>query len=193
MASPDPLGSWVIDSEDNANGTGFERETGTRPGLPFWVVAERFFAEAEWSDISWSLDSATPETHIKIRRLDAFDLVVKNLRHWIRLRNDFGGPDHHKVSIYNNINLLNVHEMTAMVELAADIGVDSMTMLPTYDQAGVVDLGELVLGPKNLKIFREAAEKARKRADELGLQLQYSKRFDVLPPSATTADSAEFI
>lgn len=149
-------------------------------------TAQRFFAEVEWSEISWSLDSATPDTHVKIRRLDAFDLVVKNLRNWIRLRDEHGGAEHHKVSIYNNINLLNVHEMTAMVELAVDIGVDSMTMLPTYDQAGVVDLGELVLGPKNVGIFKEAAKRAMERARELNFSLQYSKRFDVVPPPPPT-------
>lgn len=154
-------------------------------------MAHKFFDTVLWSDLAWSLDSASRETHIKIRRLDAFDKVVDNLRNWVRLRDEYGGVDHHKVSIYNNINLLNVHEMVQMVELAVDIGVDRMTMLPTYDQAGVVQLGELVLCPKNVHIFKEASEAAMDRAHELGLDLHYSKRFDVVPPPMPAPPEAE--
>lgn len=141
-----------------------------------------FFEQVDFSDISWSLDAATPETFRKIRRLNALPKIIDNLRRWATLREEFGGRQRHQVSIYNNINLLNVHEMTQMVEMGAEIGVDRMLMLPTYDQAGVVELGELVLGPKNVRIFAEAADKAMRRAEQLGMELQYSKPFDHLPP-----------
>ena len=146
-------------------------------------VAKNFFERVSYSDISWSLDSATPQTHIKIRRLDAFDLVVSNLKRWVAMRENYGGKKNHKVSIYNNINILNVHEMKMMVTMAYDIGVDRMIMLPTYDQAGVVQLGELVMCEKNVSIFRKAAHEAMEHAKFLGLDLEYSKRFDILPPS----------
>ena len=162
----------------NTNGTCLNEKTATR-----------FFKAVDFSDISWSLDAATPETFRKIRRLNAFDKIVDNLRKWVRLRKEHGGHSLHRVSIYNNINLLNVHEMTHMVEMAADIGVDSMIMLPTYDQAGVVDLGELVLGPKNVNTFAESAESAMDRARQLGLDLQYSKPFDQLPPPPPNTQS----
>lgn len=145
-------------------------------------MARRFFDTVMWSDLAWSLDSATRETHIKIRRLDAFDLVVKNLKQWIEIRNEYGGAEHHMTSIYNNINIINVHEMVDMVEMAADIGVEKMFMLPTYDQAGVVKLGELLMGPKNVHIFKEYSDKAMARANDLGLELHYPKLFDVPPP-----------
>lgn len=148
-------------------------------------TAKKFFERVLYSDLSWSLDAATPETHIKIRRLDALDVVVRNLKNWIKLREDYGGKKNHKVCIYNNINLLNVHEMTQMVELAYHIGVDRMIMLPTYDQAGVVQLGELLMCEKNLSVFKRESERARERADFLGFDLEYSKRFDVLPPPMT--------
>lgn len=146
-------------------------------------MAKRFFDRVPYSDLSWSLDAATPETHIKIRRLDAFDLVLKNLKDWINLREEYGGRENHKVCIYNNINLLNVNEMYDMVNLAYDIGVDRMIMLPTYDQAGVVKLGELLMCEKNLSIFKRESEKAMQRAEFLGFDLQYSKSFSEIPPS----------
>lgn len=145
-------------------------------------VTKKFFESVEMSDLSWSFDSATPVTYQKIRRLDSFDFVVKNLKNWIKIRNDYGGKDKHKVCIYNNINMLNVHEMTMMVNLAYEWGVDKMVMLPTYDQSGVVQLGELMMCAKNIKMFKKESEKAMSRSKDLGVNLVYSKRFDVIPP-----------
>lgn len=145
-------------------------------------VSRRFFEAVSMSDLSWSIDAASPEVHQKLRRLDTYDLVVSNLIRWLKIRNEYGGKSKHKVCIYNNINMINVHEMTAMVEVAHQIGVDRMVMLPTYDQSGVVKLGEMMLCDKNVKIFKKASEQAMQRAGELGFQLVYSKRFDIVPP-----------
>ena len=149
-------------------------------------VATKFFSLADRSDISWSIDAATAVTHRKIRRLDSFDLVLENLRRWIRMRGE-----HHKVSIYNNINMLNVHEMSQMVEIAADVGVDSITLLPTHDQTGVVQLGELVLCEKNLKLFKEESERALETASRIGIKLIYPTRFDILAPKIEVAQSIQ--
>jgi hypothetical protein len=115
--------------------------------------------------------------------LDALPLVIDNLKRWIRIR---GGNKKHKVSIYNNINMLNVHEMSLMVEMAHDIGVDSLILLPTHDQTGVVQLGELVLCDKNVELFREESEAATETAARLGVTLIYPTRFDVVPPPVET-------
>lgn len=144
-------------------------------------VAQKFFEKTFKSEISWSIDAASPIVHQKIRRLDAYDLVVKHLKSWIKMRESYGGNAMHKVCIYNNINLLNVHEMVAMVEMASDAGVDRMIMLPTYDQTGVVQLGELLICEKNLDIFKKYSELAMIRANELGLSLRYSHPFNVVP------------
>lgn len=141
----------------------------------------KFFNHVEISDVSWSLDAATPMTHRKIRRLDTFSLVVDNLKRWIRMR---GVNFNHKVSIYNNINMLNVQEMSLMVELAYEIGVDSLILLPTHDQTGIVKLGELLMCQKNLDIFKEESEKASETAARLGMNLIYPTRFDIVPPPA---------
>jgi hypothetical protein len=98
----------------------------------------KFFENVVFSDISWSIDSATPETHKKIRRLDTFEIVVSNLERWVKIRENYGGKNVHQVSIYNNINIINVHEMTKMVELAVDLKVEKLIMLPTHDHTGAV-------------------------------------------------------
>lgn len=143
-------------------------------------VIAKFFDLVEHSDVSWSIDAATPITHKKIRRLDTFDLVVDNLKNWVKMKR--ANPNHW-VSIYNNINMLNVHEMSMMVRLAYEVGVDQLLMLPTHDQTGIVKLGDLLLCDKNIKLFKEESEKAQELADELGVALRYPTRFDVLPPS----------
>ena len=139
-------------------------------------TAEKFFSFVDRSNLSWSIDAATAITHRKIRRLDSFDLVLKNLKRWIKIR-----TKHHKVSIWNNINMLNVHEMSQMVEMAADIMVDLIYLLPTHDQTGTVQLGELILCDKNIDIFKDEAERAKETALKLGVNLIYPTRFDVVP------------
>ena len=160
-----------IEFTTNTNGTCLNDKT-----------IKRFFDATTMSDMAWSIDGASGYTHKKLRRLDTYDLVTKNLSHWIELRDQYGGKEKHKVCIYNNINMINVHEMTAMVNMAYDIGVDKMIMLPTYDQSGVISLGDLMMNEKNLDIFKRHSESAMQRANDLNFQLIYSKRFDMIPP-----------
>lgn len=160
-----------IEFTTNTNGTCLSERT-----------SRKFFELTTMSDLSWSIDAASPEVHQTLRRLDTYDLVMTNLKRWISMRNEYGGKSKHKVCIYNNINMINVHEMTRMVEVAHETGVDRMVMLPTYDQSGVVQLGEMMLCDKNIKIFKKFSEQAMRRAGELDFQLVYSKRFDVVPP-----------
>jgi hypothetical protein len=141
-------------------------------------TTEKFFSLVDRSNLFWSLDAATATTHRKIRRLDSFDIVTKNLKRWMKMRSK-----HHKISIYNNINMLNVNEMSQMVEMAADMKVDSIFLLPTHDQTGLVQLGELVLCDKNVNIFIEESGRAWETAARLGVHLIYPTRFDIVPPS----------
>jgi hypothetical protein len=151
-------------------------------------TTKKFFEQVDFSDICWSLDAATPETHIKIRRLDALGLVVKNLKRWIEMREDYGGKEKHKVVIYNNINLLNVHEMTQMVEMAHDLKADKIIFVPTHDQSGVVKLNDILLNNKNLKIFKESAEKAEEKAKDLNFDIYFSASFSEVPPPVEVKD-----
>lgn len=143
---------------------------------------KRFFQEVEFSDLSISLDAATPETYLKIRRVDGYEMILKNLKIYMELRDTNGGSGRHNIVIYNNINLINVHEMTGMVEAAYELGIGKMIMLPTHDQCGMVNMGELLLNEKNVKVFKKASEMASKRAERLGVDLHYSKSFDTVPP-----------
>lgn len=145
-------------------------------------VTERFFQEVECSDISFSLDAASSDTYLKIRKIDSYHVCIKNLKNYMILRDQNGGWGRHKTFIYNNINMLNVSEMPKMVEVAAELHVDKIIMLPTHDQCGRVAMGDLILNDKNIDVFKRYSEAARKRADQLSVNLYYSKPFDTLPP-----------
>lgn len=142
----------------------------------------KYFETIEFSDMNFSIDAASKETYQKIRRVDGYELILKNCRTFMKYRDANGGPQRHQVILYNNINLINVHEMTQMVEVAADLGIDKLIMIPTHDQCGRVQMGDLLLNSKNIKVFKHNADVARRRAEELGVPLHYSKPFDVVPP-----------
>lgn len=138
----------------------------------------RFLDEVKHSILQFSLDAGSAETYKKIRRLDAYDLVIKNLTLWMKNRTF----PNHKVVIWNNINMFNVHEMTEMVETAARLNVDKIIMLPTHSQNGVVNLGDLTLNRKNAGIFQANAEKAMLRSQKLGVLLEYPAPFNIPTP-----------
>ena len=136
----------------------------------------RFLDEVTYSNLQFSLDAATPETYIKIRRLDAYDLCIKNLKLWLSVR-----TAKHKVTIWNNINMLNLHEMTKMVQTAIDLGVDSVRMLPTQNQNNLVNLGDLTINQKNVDLFEKHSCDAMELAKLHKMDLRYVQSFNVAP------------
>ncbi len=142
-------------------------------------VLNRFFQEVAYSELDFSIDAASSMTYRKIRRLDVYETVLAHIKRFLELREQHGGKTCHKAMIYNNINLLNVDEMSRMVEVAASLGVDGMKMLPTYTIDNTVKLGELLLCEKNVDIFKECSEQAMVTAQKLQMPLVFPVRFDV--------------
>lgn len=141
---------------------------------------DEFFRRVSKSEMSVSIDAATPETFMKIRRLDTYDLICKNIKSFMRKREQFG-KENHVIKIYNNINLINVHEMGMMVEAAAELGVDELLLIPTHDQMGRVDLGEILMNESNIKIFQRFAMIAQVRAIEMNVKLVFGNTFHIAP------------
>ena len=144
----------------NTNGTCHTKRT-----------TDRFFAEVVKSSVTFSIDAASTATYQRIRRLDCYDKLIGNIRYYISKRNG-----NHKVNIMNNINILNVHEMTMMVECAADLGVDFLIMLPTNHIRGF-NLSHILLNESNQEVFKKESERARERAEQLGVNMQYQSSF----------------
>jgi MoaA/NifB/PqqE/SkfB family radical SAM enzyme len=138
---------------------------------------DRFSQIVNHSHIHFSLDAATRETYHEIRQHDLFDQVFDNVRRWCRLREELNSQGHsHSVQIHNNINTLNVHEVERMVEQAKELGVDNLTLLPTHDCGGThPDLGSILVGPDNYRVFLEAEQKARKKATSIGQAIYFTR------------------
>ena len=123
----------------------------------------------------FSLDAATAKTYQRIRRLNLFDLVVDNIRNFVKER----GPDH-RVEIANNLNLLNLHEAIQMVELARELNVDLIQFNPTHDGGEERDdFRALRVGRDNCERFAEAERKIRTRAAELQIKVFFVRPLDL--------------
>jgi len=114
---------------------------------------------------TFSLDAATPETYQKIRRLNAYHAVIKTM---LRLNQQRTGQQ--KMYIHNNINLLNIAEVSQMVETAAMVGADSISFQPTSCLPG------LEVSASNLKQFNEAETQILESADRLGVTVEFWRK-----------------
>ena len=127
----------------------------------------QFSALCPRAAIFFSVDASTPETYIKIRRLNVFSRVVDNIGNFIAERGKT-----QRVDIANNLNLLNIDEAVRMVELASDLGVDGVQFNPTHDGGEArEDFRHLRVGPENYERFDEAERNIRVRAQELGIKV----------------------
>lgn len=123
----------------------------------------------------FSLDAATPQTYVKIRRLNIFRRVLNNIRNFIRERRPT-----QRVEIANNLNLVNLHEAVQMVELGKELGVDGILFNPTHDGGtNRPDLDPVRVGASNAHLFAEAQKAIQRRASELGLQIKIIRPLDL--------------
>ncbi len=128
-----------------------------------------------------SIDAATSNTYQKIRRVDMFETVLSNVRHWGQLRRK--SPNIY-FRIQNNINMLNVNEVVGMVRFAAEVGVNEIEFNPT---AGDFDF---VVSRQTAPIFAKAERHARAEADRLGVKLVFLRPLDLgLAPKENSAHS----
>lgn len=123
------------------------------------------FLEYENTILVWSLDAATPATFKLIRRIDAYKKITENLKNYCQERD----RNRQKVRIHNNINLLNIREVEAMVDFAAEAGVDEINFNPTYGCEGII------VSNHNVHLFQEAEQKINRRAAEKGVCATYMR------------------
>jgi MoaA/NifB/PqqE/SkfB family radical SAM enzyme len=100
-------GSWVL---FNSNGTLLTRA---------WQDA---LIDCGLDELRISLDAATPETFRRIRGAPTFDRIVENLRQFVARKAE-RGVSHPRLSLWMVAMRENVHELPALVDLAADLGI----------------------------------------------------------------------
>lgn len=126
--------------------------------------------------IAASLDAGTAKTYKKIRKIDAFDIVRKNLIFY----NENRDPNYHKLIINNNINILNCDEVDKMVQFAAEVGVDELHFDPTTptNMDVVVDdeiIHDITVNSTNFRLFEIAEEIIRQEAQRLNIKVVFRK------------------
>lgn len=154
-----------------SNGSLFSEET-----------MKKFAETVNKSAIYFSLDAATKETYLKLRRHDLFSVVVKNVRRWVNYSQRIEKTEkcHHIIGIYNNINFWNVHEVPDMVKMAHDLGVGKLTLCTTHDMAGVnAEVTAILPNQENAKIFVKAMDEAQSLAKSLRVNLDIFRPLDL--------------
>lgn len=131
-------------------------------------TAERWFEAVPQSELSFSVDAATPGTYLKLRRVAEFDRVVANLDNYCRTRD----PDHHIAVLRNNINTINIDEVEEMIRMTKDYFFHFVVLSLTRPIQR--SLNEICLNEQNAGRFRDAQNKAKELAEELGVNVVFS-------------------
>ena len=133
------------------------------------------------SRIYISLDGATKKTYENIRRGADFDKTLDGIRNLIKARKKKGEPfiDLWMVGIDDNIL-----ELPNMVDLACDLGVDSLSLQPDVTYWGKEEfrgkIGEKALS-NNAEEVSEIIKEAQNKAMEKGLNFIYVRKTRFTP------------
>lgn len=130
--------------------------------------ATRWFDSVGHSQVSFSVDAASPHTYFRLRRIAEFERVVRNVDEYCRRRD----PERHVAAIRNQINLLNIDEIESMVRMTQDHFLHYLTLTPTkpYKKS----LREICLNPANRVQFVDARQRAESVAASLGVNLVFT-------------------
>lgn len=139
--------------------------TTTTNGTVMTEKRRRRFLELPISCITWSLDAASPDIYKKVRRVDMYPQIVRNLKAYCQERTS----ENQWVNIHNNINTVNIGDVVGMVELAAEAGVDQLDFNATY---GVPDV---CVNEKNFHLFQEAQRKIMEASIRLGVNVTFMR------------------
>lgn len=139
----------------------------------FDAEARAKFAEiTNASKLDFSIDAATPETFLKIRRQKSFNKVCENVKAWCKER----PSDKHYVSIHNNINMINIHEVPDMVRLSKKLGVDLLKLIPTHEcSVPTQTLIDIMVNTENAQAFHDAEAEAIRVSEEIGQPLTVTR------------------
>jgi MoaA/NifB/PqqE/SkfB family radical SAM enzyme len=138
-------------------------------------VQNRYISSVANSYLSFSLDAASAETYVKVRRVKLFDEICSNIKNYVKIK-----PATHRCGISNNLKTLNIHEAAKMVSLADELGVRFINLTLTVTCNGLVEnTFDKIMNKDNEKIFLDAETKARETAKKLGVELHFQRPFQL--------------
>jgi len=125
------------------------------------------------STIGFSIDASTSETYQKIRRLDYYKTITRNLENYFNKTNKFSEKRDWSFTSYN-INKINLHEMEDMVRFSHNIGANKAEFSLTY----ISDMGmaldkKLMCNENNWQEFWEMQQRAEQVAKELNFKIDF--------------------
>lgn len=137
--------------------------------------------ESGVSRIYISLDGATKETYEKVRRGANFKRTLEGIRMLVKSRKKKGKPfiDLWMVGIRDNI-----HELPLMIDLAVDLGVDSLTIQPDVTYWGRDELRKTLKEKSLSKQSENVAviiEETKNKAREKGFNFVYVRKTKFTP------------
>jgi molybdenum cofactor biosynthesis enzyme MoaA len=156
-----------------------------RDNILFWTFCngtifteraqDRFLNIVKNVHLGFSIDAGTAETYIKIRRLDYFNKIKKNLTSYFKKVKEKTEINDRSYTT-NNINLYNVYELKEMIDLGIEVGSNStqFTLTMKYQADLKIDDSKLC-NSNNWKIFWEA----QKDAEEYAKSKNYNVDFYV--------------
>lgn len=122
--------------------------------------------------ISFSVDAATPELFQKIRIGGDIQKIRTNIKNIVKLRGQCKQPE---IRIWTVIMRENLRELSQIVLLAKEAGVDSIAMQPFVTGWGKASM-EAVVAPMRVQVSEEdvgrAIDAARRTATGCGIKLE---------------------
>lgn len=138
-------------------------------------IQDEFINNVRWGTLGFSVDAATPETYIKIRKLNFFSTIERNIKRFVKKAKSYTHEEryYHLFTTFN-INMLNVHEVVEMVRWSHSLGVDRAEFTLTFNGSPEFIMGEENLcNQDNWPIFWQAQQDAIKVAEELGFKVDF--------------------
>lgn len=125
------------------------------------------------SCMGFSIDAATPETYKKIRRLDYYKTIVKNLERYFNITNNLPQKRDWSFVTYN-INLLNLHEVEDMLRFGNNIGANKVQYTLTYTPMEGIALDKKYLcNEDNWEQFYEKQLRLEQLSKELNQKIEF--------------------
>lgn len=131
---------------------------------------EEWLKRAPYSITNFSIDAASPETYQGIRILPVFDTVLEHLYAFSKAR----VRERQFLRIHNNINVMNLHEVLDMVDIAAKANVEYIEFNPTDGFNHVILVNE-----KNCGKFKKAQEDIIEKCEKLGVPYNFLRPLDM--------------
>ena len=123
--------------------------------------------------MGFSIDAATPETYRKIRRLDYYNTIVRNLERYFNITNSMNKKRDWSYVTYN-INLLNLHEVEDMLRFGNSIGADKVQYTLTYTPSEGIALDkEYLCNENNWQQFWEKQLRLEQLAKEMNQKVEF--------------------